>query len=146
MVNNGITVADFNVFELVTMTVYRYRSRLYFFELDWKSCLNTPVKLSVAKKGLFVTPLPRGGNPASNPSPKSGKEKTHKHKQICGIVPELGGCHIFCLCLFLFFLGSFLMGRKTQKQNPPKIPGQSREKLVVFCSLCVLFAPPPPKK
>ena len=22
----------------------------------------------------------------------SGKEKTHKHKQICGIVPGLGGC------------------------------------------------------
>ena len=24
--------------------------------------------------------------------PNSGKEKTHKHKQICGIVPGLGGC------------------------------------------------------
>ena len=39
----------------------------------------------------------------------SGKEKTHKHKQICGIVPGLGGCQNF---VYVFFFGSFLMGEK----------------------------------
>ena len=38
----------------------------------------------------------------------SGKEKTHKHKQICGIVPGLGGCRKY-VCVFF---GSFLMGEK----------------------------------
>ena len=34
------------------------------------------------------------------------------------------------------------MGEKTHKQNPPKIPGQSRENFAyVFFSLCVFFAP-----
>ena len=39
----------------------------------------------------------------------SGKEKAHKHKQICGIVPGLGGCQKF---VYVFFFGSFLMGEK----------------------------------
>ena len=42
-------------------------------------------------------------------SENSGKEKTHKHKQICGIVPGLGGCQNF---VYVFFFGSFLMGEK----------------------------------
>ena len=40
---------------------------------------------------------------------KSGKEKTHKHKQICGIVPGLGGHQNF---VYVFFFGSFLMGER----------------------------------
>ena len=69
-----------------------------------------------------------------------GKEKTHKHKQICGIVPGLGGAKNLFMC---FFFGSFLMGEKKHiNKIPPKIPGQSRENFVyVFCSLCVFFAP-----
>ena len=51
-----------------------------------------------------------------------GKTNTHKHKQIWGIVPGLR----------VFLGGHLLMGRKTHKQNPPKIPGQSRK----FC-LCI---------
>ena len=71
---------------------------------------------------------------------RSGKEKTHKHKQICGIVPGLGGCAkqlFMCLCFFF----SFLMGEKKHiNRIPPKIPGQSREHFVyVFFSLCVFF-------
>ena len=66
----------------------------------------------------------------------SGKEKAYKHKQICGIVPGLGGCQNF---VYVFF-GAFLMGRKTHKQSHPKIPGQSRENFVYgLFSLCVFF-------
>ena len=35
----------------------------------------------------------------------SGKEKTHKQKQICGIVPGLGGCQNL---VFVFFSGHSL--------------------------------------
>ena len=38
-----------------------------------------------------------------------GKKKTHTHKQICGIVPGLGGCQ---KVVYVFFFGSFLMGAK----------------------------------
>ena len=63
----------------------------------------------------------------------SGKEKTHKHKQICGIVPGLGGCQNL---VYVFFFGPFLMGkRKTHKQNSPQNPGTIPGK---FC-LRVLF-------
>ena len=70
----------------------------------------------------------------------SGKEKTHKHKQICGTVPGLAGCQTF---VYVFFSGHSLWGRKKHiNKIPPKIPGQSRENFVyVFCSLCVFFAP-----
>ena len=75
--------------------------------------------------------------------PQSGKEKTHKHKQICGIVPGLGGCQNF---VYVFFFGSFLM-RETKhiiKSPPKKNPGQSRENFVyVFSSLCVFSLPNP---
>ena len=42
-------------------------------------------------------------------TPNSGKEKTCKHKQICGIVPGLGGCQDF---VYVFFWGHSLWGRK----------------------------------
>ena len=69
----------------------------------------------------------------------SGKEKAHKHKQICGIVPGLGGCQKF---VYVFF-GSFLMG---EKKHISKIPTQSRDNPVKFLftcffSLCVFLAP-----
>ena len=68
------------------------------------------------------------------------ERKTHKHKQICRIVPGLGGCRKF-VYVFVFF--SFLMVEKKHiNKIPPKIPGQSRENIVyVFCCLCVFFAP-----
>ena len=51
----------------------------------------------------------------------SGKEKTHKHKQICGIVPGLGGCQKF---VYVFFFRVIPYGReKTHKQNYPQNPG-----------------------
>ena len=70
----------------------------------------------------------------------SGKEKTHKHKQICGIVPGLGGCQIF---VYVFFRVIPYGGEEKHiNKVPPKIPGQSRETFVyVFFSLCVFFVP-----
>ena len=67
------------------------------------------------------------------------ERRTHKHKQICGIVPGLGGCQKF---VHVFF-GSFLMGeKKTHKQSSPQNPGTIRW---TFClsvfSLCIFFAP-----
>ena len=48
----------------------------------------------------------------------SGKEKTHKHNQICGIVPGLGGCQ---KVVYVFFLRVIPYGgEKTHKQPPPK--------------------------
>ena len=70
----------------------------------------------------------------------SGKETTHKHKQICGIVPGLGGCQNF---VYVFFRVIPYGGEKHINKIPPKIPGQSREKFVyVFYSLCVFFSLP----
>ena len=66
------------------------------------------------------------------------ERRTHEHKQICGIVPGLGGCQKF-MCVYRVIPGG---GEKTHKQNSPKIPGQSRESFIyVFFSLCVSFAP-----
>ena len=63
----------------------------------------------------------------------SGKEKTHKHKQICGIVPGLGGCQKF---VYVFFSGHSLGGEKTHKQNsPPK----SRDNPVKILFTCFVF-------
>ena len=68
----------------------------------------------------------------------SVKEKTYKHKQICGIVPGLGGCQKF---VYVFFSGHSLWGEKHVNRIPPKIPGQSRDNFVcVFFSLCVSFS------
>ena len=67
---------------------------------------------------------------------QSGKEKTHKQKQICGIVPGLGGCQNFAY-VFLFFRVIPYGGEKHINKIPPKIPGQSREHFVYVCfSLC----------
>ena len=67
----------------------------------------------------------------------SGKEKTHKHKQICGIVPGLGGCQ---KVVYVFFSGHSLWGRRKHiNKIPPKIPGQSRENFVYvfFFFMCI---------
>ena len=48
--------------------------------------------------------------------------KTHKHKQICGIVPGLGGCQK--LVYVFFFSGHSFWGRKKHVNKiPPKNPG-----------------------
>ena len=53
--------------------------------------------------------------------PEIHGKKTHRHKQICGIVPGLGGWQNFVYVFF--FSGHSLWGRKTHKQNPPQNPG-----------------------
>ena len=68
------------------------------------------------------------GNLYTVSSCQPGKEK-HKHKQFCGIVPGLGGWQNF-VCVFF---GSFLLGRKTHKQNPP----QSRDNPVNILFMCL---------
>ena len=73
----------------------------------------------------------------------SGKDKTHEHKQICGIVPGLGGWEIF---VYVFLSGDSLWGieKYINKIPPPKkILGQSRENFVyVFFVLFVFFLHP----
>ena len=50
-----------------------------------------------------------------------GKENTHKHKPIWGIVQGLGGWQA---CVYLFFGGSLLMGEKRKHINKiPENPG-----------------------
>ena len=73
-----------------------------------------------------------------------GRKKPNKHKQLFGIVPEMGGGQI-CLCVALFSWGE----RETHKQNsqemsgkcqnsPGIIPGQSRD-IVVYVFLVDWF-------
>ena len=45
----------------------------------------------------------KGANHCRNPLLKSGEKKTNKHKQLRGIVPEMGGGQI--VCVFPLFLG-----------------------------------------
>ena len=62
------------------------------------------------------------------------KKKTHKHKQIRGIVPGLGGRQ---KSVYVFFW-DIPYGEKHINKIPPKIRGQSREDVVyVLFSLCV---------
>ena len=65
-----------------------------------------------------------------------GKKKTHKHKQMCGIVPGLDGWQNF---VYVFFRVIPYGGEKHINKIPPKIPGQSREKLVYVFFLYVFF-------
>ena len=51
---------------------------------------------------------------------KFGEKKTHKHEQICGIVPGLGGCQIMFMC---FFRVIPFGGEKHINRIPPKIHG-----------------------
>ena len=69
----------------------------------------------------------------------SGKEKTHKHKQICGIVPGVGANFLF------IFFGSFLMGEKKHKNKiPPPNPGTTPVKILfAYFFLCVFFSAGP---
>ena len=72
----------------------------------------------------------------------SGTEKTHKHEQICGIVPGLGGRQNF---VYVFFRVIPYGGERTHKQNSPKNPGTIpwRFCLRVFslCECVFFFAP-----
>ena len=52
----------------------------------------------------------------------SGEKKTNKHKQLRGIVPEMGGGQI--VYVFPFFLGK---KRKPHKQNSQEISGKGQE-------------------
>ena len=69
----------------------------------------------------------------------SGKEK-HKHKQICGIVPDWVGAKT-CLCFFFFFVfsGSFLMGENKYINKIPPNSGQPHENFVYVFYLHVFF-------
>ena len=78
-------------------------------------------------------------NAASVSLLKSGKEKTNKYKQICGIVPGLGG---YQKVVYAFFR-VIPYGRE---KHINKIPPKSRDNPVKFLftcffSLCVCFAP-----
>ena len=63
---------------------------------------------------------------------ESRKDKTHRHKQISGMVPGLGGDKD----LFMCFGGSV-----PRKPDPQKIPRKSQENIFiyVFCSSLLLF-------
>ena len=63
----------------------------------------------IAKRGFVGTPAGVPGTPGPECAKISGKEKTHKHKQICGIVPGLRGCQ---KVVYVFFFGSFFMGEE----------------------------------
>ena len=65
--------------------------------------------------------------PTTGPSvsPRSGEEKAHRQKQIQRIVPGVGGWVVMC------FWGVIPYQEK-HKQNPTKIPGQSRECFVLL--------------
>ena len=97
-----------------------------------------------AAGAAMAVPVKRdlGLRPANSPPPydcKAGKSyqgrKTHKHKQMCGIVPGLDGWQDFG---FVFFL----MGRNAHKPNPPQNPGTIPVKNLLMCSflcVCVVF-------
>ena len=70
------------------------------------------------------------------------KKKTHKHKQICGIVPGLGGYQKFVYVFFFFFFRVIPYGgEKTHKQNSPQNSGTIPWKfcLRVFFFMCFFF-------
>ena len=64
-------------------------------------------------------------------------KKTHKHKQICGIVPGLGGWQHF---VYVFFRVIPYGGEKTHKQNsPPEILDNPVRFLCVFVFIWFFF-------
>ena len=66
---------------------------------------------------------------ANQPAPYSGEEKTNKHKQLLGIVPEMGGgSNCFCVSLLLGEKGKHInkFPRKSQ-EKAGRVPGQSWE-------------------
>ena len=66
------------------------------------------------------------------------ERKKHKHKQICGIVPGLGGWQNF---VYVFFSGHSLWGEKHTNKISPKILGQSRKNSVYVFLSYVFLAP-----
>ena len=62
-------------------------------------------------------------------NPKSRKEKTHKHKLICGIVPGLSGWPNF---IYVFFGVIHIGEEKHINKFPPKIP-DNPVKLLFMC-------------
>ena len=60
-----------------------------------------------------------------------GKKKTHKRKQICGIIQGLGGWQNYVyVCVFFFFFVPYGGEKKHVNKIRPKIPGQSHESFV----------------
>ena len=81
---------------------------------------------------------------ATNTSLTKGGKKNNKHKQLRGIVPEMGGGQI--VYVFPFFLGKKRKHiNKIPRKSPKKagtVPGQSRENFV-FVFSCLLVFPGP---
>ena len=94
-------------------------------------CSVTPA--SVARhllRGSLTCDTPRSSRTKKWPYVRERKNiHTHKHKQVCGIVPGLG--------VWQNFVHVFSSGHSMQGRKPPKIPGQSRENFVYFFSLCL---------
>ena len=81
-----------------------------------------------------ATSIPQKGHLDTKIVPQGNKST---HKQICGIVPGLGGCQNF---VYVFFSGHSLWGRKTHKQSPPKNNlGESHDIFVYVFFLYVFF-------
>ena len=70
---------------------------------------------------------------------QSGDKKTNKHKQLCGIVPEMRGGQL--VYVFSFFLGKRehinKIPRKSQKKAGT-VPGQSLDNPVRIMFMCFL--------
>ena len=65
-----------------------------------------------------------------------GEERTETFKKIVGLSRDRVDGKI---CLYVFWGHPFWRREKAHKQNPQKIPGQSREKLVYVFSLRLFF-------
>ena len=83
-------------------------------------CLSLCLKAYNAKHFTIRSNFPKFFLEIFLGNPEFRERKTHKHKQICGIVPGLGGCQKF---VYVFFWVIPYGGAKTHKQNSPKNPG-----------------------
>ena len=101
------------------------------------------------RTGARPTPRPRvrdrkkktlNANISARLSRLARERKTHKHKQICGIAPGLGGRQNFLYVVFFF--GSFLMGEKKHINKVPPPQKKSRDnpaKNLFACFLLYVF-------
>ena len=108
---------------------------------DLKCLTNGFHKASIpafAHRGMLAAPQSPGGKVPTKPGFErnllSGKEKTHKHKQICGIVPGLGGCQKF---VYAFFFRVIPYGG--EKKHINKIPPKFRDNPVKILFMCFVL-------